>query len=838
MSRFEVTVDSKRVLERYFQFSRIQEAVGDPALAMIFALYKAKHSSLSRDPFVWMHIEKSKWNLDISRLVSHSEARTLLSDYPAVIYYCFTHIQHNRSTALNVPDILVKLCLNLSHPISNSKVYVPFAGSGEFAYPLVDRRVSGFETNEMAWALSKILLESVDIKNDVKLIGLRDNFPQENTAYDYIFSFPPILSGKDGVEIASYLYNLLENNLAEKGELYFVLPMSFCWDNVRWEKVRKLLVESPRNFSTTVISLPPVMEPISRVNLCLLCVKAYGDGLITLMDASGNQFYSVSRVEGTRQYDFNLTGILQTLSRVEKRFVWKGVPADLWENYNMQPSRYLVDNVLPKVQEGEILAKLMDIVELVSTKSIEQYAQLIQSQLNFSIENIDEDEVTPEQKILLMKYHELEKGDCALVDMKQLSSSYLSCDIYQSNAPVVHTDHPHFLIEDCLLLYFKDGLIKVGRTQGVTIKSPVCLQPGIIAFKLTTAEVLQDYLLRELLSDLTKNVAKKLAHGTVVTSLSKDDFLRLPIILPNLNRQREICTDDFRVNSNQADALLEKTFREFREDMHMKKHAIGQTIFNLTNWWDVLQSARVQGNGVLSDNAIIGKTRKFTISDVYDNLQTFISQLQKQIETLDRGNGMEVKTFALTDFLESYISKYQNTLFSYEYSSSRHHASKENLIIEADDEIKLIKSPVDGNKIKEGDPFEYVNFAPDALKLVLDNIISNACCHGFENRHEQKNIVFLDFKEKGDNIILFVGNNGHPLNAQLSATDVFTYAKSSKFGMQDDHHECHFGIGGYEIKNLMHEFGGDVEILSNPTEDFPVVYKLTLPKVDISSVEL
>ena len=68
---------------------------------------------------------------------------------------------------------------------------------------------------------------------------------------------------------------------------------------------------------------------------------------------------------------------------------------------------------------------------------------------------------------------------------------------------------------------------------------------------------------------------------------------------------------------------------------------------------------------------------------------------------------------------------------------------------------------------------------------------------------------------------ILISNNGKPIHEKISLEDVFTYGRSSKSG------QAHYGIGGYEVRNLMREFHGEAEFISTPQENFPVTYKLT-----------
>ena len=110
--------------------------------------------------------------------------------------------------------------------------------------------------------------------------------------------------------------------------------------------------------------------------------------------------------------------------------------------------------------------------------------------------------------------------------------------------------------------------------------------------------------------------------------------------------------------------------------------------------------------------------------------------------------------------------------------------------------------------------------------MVFDNIISNALSHGFKDREVSANKVKIDIDSEGSNYIIIVSNNGAPLPNGVTTEDVFTYGQSS--GNAKDH----FGIGGYEVRKLMREFDGDVELVSTPDEEFTVHYRLIFHKTN------
>ena len=106
------------------------------------------------------------------------------------------------------------------------------------------------------------------------------------------------------------------------------------------------------------------------------------------------------------------------------------------------------------------------------------------------------------------------------------------------------------------------------------------------------------------------------------------------------------------------------------------------------------------------------------------------------------------------------------------------------------------------------------------ITIILDNIISNACEHGFKDKHASECRIMFKIVNEGTDHVIEVSNNGTPISEGITDDDIFRYGRTTMQGQN------HFGIGGYEIKQLMREFDGDVEIISSPSEAFSVTYRL------------
>lgn len=761
----------------------------------------------------------NKYRVSLSDHFRESDIELLKSEYPAVVKYCYDlnncgGVASVRADKQFLPQSLIDLCMGIAEPKAGSSVLVPYSGDGSFAYHVADCIVDGFEINEISWAFSQVLLHS---QHAVTSIKLQDTIDSDSKQYEYIFSFPPMLPGSEGRKVVDLVYDLITKRLQEGGELYCILPMNFCSVGSGWFDVRKILWDYRGQYSVLVVSLPPILQPMSGVSLCLLHVKKNHKDIVALMDATGEEFSARRDVAGYKEHVLKVQSIIETINSQDEKYVWVGNSKQLTGSVSLQPSRYLLSQNIPSPKKGERSFKLSDIIQLIPmTRRDEETLQIIARRNRLAHSSEEDLSVNPKERAAIFaRYRELEKQACPLIGMKELSSSYLNCDINRYALNVSPGVASQYLTSDCLLIGFIGGKFKVGRLHGITPATPVALRNEVIPVKLSSDVVTEDFLLRCIMSEPTEYQARMLATGTTILRLNKQDLLSIVINVPELKDQQEaICKEDTRSSLTEADRKLIESHEEFRKDMHMKKHAIGQTLFNLNNWWNALQQARKEGDGIVADNATTGKIRKISVSKIYDSLQNAIDQLQQQINKFDRGNGLAIKKFALTLFIEDYIARKQSPLFEFLYNGTLHHTKG------------FEYEGCEFNETSDA-PHEYVEFAPDALEIIFDNIVSNACSHGFKGRENKRNFIKIELKSEGDNYVIVLSNNGKAMHNQIKPEEVFIYGKTSEMGKALDKTEKHFGIGGYEVQKLMREFGGTAEFVSEPESDFPVSYKLT-----------
>lgn len=418
-----------------------------------------------------------------------------------------------------------------------------------------------------------------------------------------------------------------------------------------------------------------------------------------------------------------------------------------------------------------------------------------------------------------------EEIDCPVLSLTDLSDNYLNCDIDAQSLPKKKGIGRKIITEDCLVMSFWRGIVYVGRVHGVTTENPLVLGICVHAFRMRETEktnsltgneissnrkvssiITEDYLLRSLVE--AKSQLRKLPYFLLLIPFSEsimafDAIIKVRCSVPNLTEQFKRYKADVVDSLKAADLRIQKAYDEYRKDVRMKKHAIGQTVFNLKNWWDNLNRARQKGNGVVSDADTIGVTSKITVAEIYWNLDITMSKLSTQLNKFDSGYGLSREEFDLPTFLEQYIAENSSPDFTFEYNANAYRWNNEG---ETND-TNVIKQPS-------------IIFSKEALTMVLDNIVNNACTHGFQGRPNEQNKIKLTIHDHGTDCILTVSNNGAPLKDDFQKEDVFVYGQTSGETKE------HFGIGGYEIKRLMNEFEGDVELLANSDSEFPIAYKL------------
>lgn len=369
----------------------------------------------------------------------------------------------------------------------------------------------------------------------------------------------------------------------------------------------------------------------------------------------------------------------------------------------------------------------------------------------------------------------------------------------------------------CLLAAMSGRRLQVARISTLDgMESGVWIDRiPFFAFRIKNHNIVnEDYLLRCLVSDdvglQLHQLAKEDEYAHKIADLiDENDLLNLEIRVPSLEQQDMLVKNDMLNLLQELMSQKQADFENYQKDIHLKKHAVGQTLFNLNNWWNTLQRARTENNGRLTDDTTTGRIRPVAVKDVYDHIGEGLNILSNQIYTFTIGDGMERERIALAPFVAEYARQHQSPLFRYAFDETGEYATED----------FALKGQI---ALHKGDPLLYLDFPRQALTQILDNIISNACSHGFLGTEDQNNTVRITLNALGSTITMVVANNGRPLHKGMTEDKVFMYGGSTAVGT-----DGHNGLGAFQIRNLMSRFGGTASILCDENDEFPFAYKLT-----------
>ena len=767
-------------------------------------------------------------NVDVERFsssVSLEDISTLQAEYVNVVRFCYDKAKagelkiYNDGLPMEIPSDVVEFCKKAIDPKAQDHTFIPFAGRCEFALAF-DGKCSGFEISRWALAFDRILLEAFGSDMELEQTDVLCPELDSSKQYDHIVSVPPFMNGKEEKSIVAYFLSLLGGNLKEGGDMCVVLPLSATY-SITWKPFREYLVKNSHSFLTVVISLPAIFSPGTSIKCCMFLIekKNNPDGNFVVFEADGVDF-QYAKDPNPLGVSLKTETMLETLSIMDERFV-KVVPSDeivfKGSQYRINPSRFFMEKEFPILKNGETLIPLRDLII-----PIEVYQT-----------GLTPDDLNPGGTDLYVRF------SC-------LSDNYLSCTIDPARIEPAPARFENFITEEPgYYASFMNGAFRVGYIPRRVNKNKswlledstptyIGIDGGVFHFRFKIGSAaLPNYLLREIMSSYVSAQAIRLASGMTRTVLSEPDFLSLRIVVPSLEEQERILEQDKIDAIKKAGVDLDELNEKFRKDVHMMKHGMGQTVFNLGNWMKMLKYARKAGNGVVDDNAEIGGLVKVKVADIYDNIEASLKVLNRQLTTFAMGDSMKKTKMSLTDFIDKYIAEHPRPHVRYDFPSQQHRSESDVPMVKVDNSDpknpKVMEYP-GKYVVRKGDATDFIVFSEEALTIIFENIVSNAVAHGFSDP-EKEYVIHIDFVPYGTSYVLTISNNGDPLPAGKDPSEVFIWGKTN--GGKD-----HAGIGGYQVKDLMEHFEGKAEIISTPGQEFTVTYKLTFTKTNLLDANL
>jgi len=735
--------------------------------------------------------------VDFDGILSEEEVLNLLENYQQVIFYVLDSLIDGSASIGNgiytQPKELAYLCLHLAALPEGSRVYNPFAGMCSYSRFSPDLEMHGEEIHRESWAISQILL---DAQGSNANITLGDSFAElhnKDNSYDGVIMTPPFqMRGVDN-ELSAIRY-AIENKLKNGGILVTVLPSSFMSSPAHEEtELREYLVRN--GFIRGVISLPKMFIGTS-IQICVLVAQKKSANNFMLID--GRDF--VSKADNYRLTPVFLTdSLIESISAQNENYCKILTSAELQDGNNLQPSRYLID--LPALESNQEIYKIGDLIEIYNFPRVDSRT------LNIKGYNI--------------------------IRSANLSTDYIKCQINPSK----YEPSQHFvgkiIDKKCILVYCVGDGIKVGVF--VPDGQETLYHNEMFCFNLTeigSKVVTQEYFLKMILSDYVHKQVMALQTGVTIPRLSHEDFRSIRIPVECMDAQKQIVEKDYKGAISEGEKKLEYALNNYKEDIRMKKHAMGQHMRTLGSWMTILNYYLESSDGKIDINKTIDMKPPITFLEIIKLIGNQVDILGSDVSkfTASESESGEAKMVNLHEFLKEYADIHRDPRFKWDPIENEKDAY-------ASEDLPDIEENEDGSFsvkkghyiIRKGDPIFYAKVDAKALTIILDDIVSNACEHGFVGEGDFR--IKISWQLDDDDIVIKVANNGLPINEFMTEHRILAYGESTSLG-----HNGHSGIGGYQIKKIIEQYKGSIKISNDIYSEYPVTYKISLPSNIISSL--
>lgn len=376
------------------------------------------------------------------------------------------------------------------------------------------------------------------------------------------------------------------------------------------------------------------------------------------------------------------------------------------------------------------------------------------------------------------------------------------------------------IMQPCVLLYGRKDKLVAGYIKDLPSE-------GIVAYRQFACLVPKEgidvrYVAALLLTPEVKNQIMSICEGEVDAQLFP--LIMDKIIVPNhTDLERATFLSEANYNAFESSRKeLEQEHKSYIKAVRMRKHALTQSASAIEATFYALNAYRERQNGTISDNERISRIKQTTVKDAFEYLSMATKDLLVKLDHIADVEYTFTKPEWINpeEFVESYIQNHENGWVNFKpvvkWAKGHNLADKD--LTDLSGEIILHK----------GDPINTMIFPRDALKQILDNIVSNAISHGFkdESRHDYQ--LRFSWETDGTALKMCVENNGAPIPADRSTLSLLEYGVSTSLNSNGHH-----GIGCNEIDGIMRKYDGKIELVSSPDDEFRVKYILTFNRTNI-----
>ena len=419
-----------------------------------------------------------------------------------------------------------------------------------------------------------------------------------------------------------------------------------------------------------------------------------------------------------------------------------------------------------------------------------------------------------------------------VVTPKNLSTGYENTELYKEN---LHpAGDPLFekqlgllsnIMQPCVLLFGRKDKFVVGYIKDLPSE-------GIVAYRQFACLVPKEgidvrYVAALLLTPEVRNQIMSICEGEVDAQVFP--LIMDKIIVPNhSDLERATFLSEANYNAFESSRKeLEQEHKSYIKAVRMRKHALTQSASAIEATFYALNAYRERQNGTISDNERISRIKQTTVKDAFEYLSMATKDLLVKLDHIADVEYTFTKPEWINpeEFVESYIQKHENGWVNFKpvvtWEKGHNLADKDVKIKDSENPLKEIIV------LKKGEPLHVMQFPKDALKQILDNIVSNAMSHGFKDESRNDYQLRFSWETDGSDLKICVENNGAPIPSDRSTSSLLEYGVSTSLDSNGHH-----GIGCNEIDGIMRKYDGKVEIVSSPEDEFKVKYILTFNRTN------
>lgn len=308
----------------------------------------------------------------------------------------------------------------------------------------------------------------------------------------------------------------------------------------------------------------------------------------------------------------------------------------------------------------------------------------------------------------------------------------------------------------------------------------------VIGFEVSP-DVSIDYLLAFLSSDEFAGQRERLlAKETPLLSLI--DYTSL--IVPSLKKQNEYVREEMaqklaKMSIDQVEEAKHK-HEEYMRNMRVQKHALGQEMLQIRSKLNRLFNI-VEKRSLIDSHVEMSERTGATYGDYRESISQHVDTLSGMIETLS--GEMKYGKSESIDLIEFFLEWCNNkTQDNYQWKVAGNWVTRTQNV----QQYPQIKIPI------------------EALRQILRNIADNASQYAFTSIDRDDYIIRVEVLVSGGVVTVRVLNNGNPLADSMNKEHLLAYG----YGHNS-------GLGIWEIKKIIDEYGMAMRIIDNKEEEFP-----------------